>query len=567
MTPPGAISPRRIPMVNSEAALLGNNCKDEACMGQQIQVGVRLLEQGNTHAAQDIFRDTVDCAEESKNIRYELLAKALIHLSEGRILAAQSNLQAIYDNPYAQRLLQVISQYDHKEVKLQTLHLLHQILQEEQSATPEASELKKVGEFLEESMRLYSLENKSSLQNIFYRLENDPSKKFSGMTQAIRQLAEGLGGRILDTSLLTNRERCKSLFHLLTTELLPQKRIGSAYLVAKMFQKDPDYGAQAHQYIQNFEAITQEAPWISTDFLDQGASYFAVSLLALAAGRWASRGVWHFLTRDIERLSIRRALGSAALSLGVSSATYFLSEKTLLGLTGFDGKIWPASGSELARELGADLIVMGLSNAMGGAFTWASDRAFAPISSRFSRMFRYTAYTLRSPLRLAAWGTTATFHSMVLYGTHRWQDNIGMVERFRPGKALELLPDEWLEIERNGFSVLRAQNILAQYRRESSTQMQNIKSDEIYHEIHELKRWIRSLYKGKQNPDEEKLLGLFWMARSCGKLNDAVQGHFSNWMRDNRFDRLNIYLQSQQIPLEVSDQGELIILPNDSSKP
>lgn len=560
MTPPRAVSPRPIPIINSEAALPKTDCVDEACMDQQINAGVSLLERGQTRAAQDIFQNTADCAESHKNIRYELLAQALIHLSEGRILAAQRNLQAIHDNPYAHRLLQVISQYDHKEVKLQTLHLLYNMTREEQSSRPKNAELKKLQAFLESSIRLYALDNSSSLQNIFHRLEKDPQQNFLGMTQALRALANGLGARILDTTTLTHPSRNNSLFHLLQSDLLPQKKVGSAYLVAKMFQKDPEHGILARQHIKNFEGITQDPRWISTDFLDQGASYFAVSLLALASGRWASRGVWHFFTRNLENISFRRAIARFSLSLGASAGTYFLSEKALLSLSGFDGKIWPDSGSELARELGADLIVMGLSNIMGGAFTWTSDRVFAPISSRFPRMLRYTAYTLRSPLRLAAWGASGTFHSIVLYGTHRWQDNIGMVERFRPGKPLQLLPNEWLEIEGQGFNVQQAQKILADYRRDSSKQTENIKSDEIYHEIHDLKRWIRSLTHGKQNPDEEKLLGLFWMARVCGKLNDSVQGHFTKWLKENRFDRLNSYLKSHQIPLEVDAQGKLLLL-------
>jgi hypothetical protein len=202
---------------------------------------------------------------------------------------------------------------------------------------------------------------------------------------------------------------------------------------------------------------------------------------------------------------------------------------------------------------------MGISNIMGGSFSWMSNRVFSPISSRVPRAWRFAGYTLRSPFRLATWGLTGTLHASALYGVHRWQDNIGMVERFRKGKSLRLLPSEWVEMESNGLHVIRSQKVLAQYRADSSKQIEDIKGDEIYHQIHEMKRWIRNLNNGRLNPEqEEQLLGIFWIARACGKLNESAQGHLLKWMKEGRYDRVDQYLFFHQIPLFVSPQERIL---------
>lgn len=563
MSPPGEIPkhpivlrPDALGQALSEAA---KPCQDEACLNEKVEAGVALLGAGNTPGAQDLFRNMEECASANKNIRYELLARGLIALSEGHILAAQENFRSIYDHPYAQRLLQVISRYDDQEVSLQTLHLLSNLVEEEKADHPGQALLKDLQSFTEEALKLFSTEKNLSLKIVFERLEMDPSKNFKGLTEALSQVGNGLGGAILGTAELKNHARGQALFSLLETRLLPEKRMGTAYLIAKMYQKDPEFGDRARQYILRFEGIVKDPRWVTTDFLDQGASYFAVSLASLALARYASRGVWALLTRNNASLSWGRRLLGVGLSLSASTATYFVAEKALLGLSGFDGKILPESGSELARELGADMIVMGLSNAMGGVFTWSTERIFRPISSRLPRGLRYLGYVARSPLRLAAWGLTAGAHATVLYGTHRFEDNFGMIDRFRKGKPLRWLPQEWVNTEYNGLDVLRAQNLLSQYLSESSRQIEDIKGDEIYHQIHDMKRWIRSL-NGKQSPEqEEQLLGIFWIARACGKLNESAQEHLLKWMKEGRYERINQYLTFHQIPLLVAPEAKLFV--------
>lgn len=539
-------APRKIPPKPNTGFVANDLCQDEACFQKQIAEGIHFLENGYGSQAQDLFHNMAECAAANKNIRYELLARGLINLSEGRILAAQSNLEAIYDHPYAHRLLKIISHYDGNEVELQTLHLIHNLAEEESKQQPENNSLLELKNLLEKTLQ----------KNPPLSLNSLP-----GLREKISALPGGLGLRILESASLDNRARANALFALIQEELIPRKRIGCAYLIAKMFEKDPLHGEQARQYLANFEGIPKDPRWISTDFLDQGASYFFISLLALGAGRWASRGVWHFLTRGVEEISWLRRISGIGLSLAASTATYFISEKTILAATNFDGKIWPESGSELARELGADMIVMGLSNLMGGVFTWTSDRLFAPISSRFPPALRYLGYTLRSPLRVATWGLTGTLHATVLYGAHRWQDNIGMAERFRKGKALRLLPQEWLEIEYKGFEMNRAQQILHHYRSDSAQQLQNMKGDEVYHQIHAMKRWIRSLNeKNPQATQEEQLLGIFWIARACGKLNESAQDYLLKWMKESRYEKVKDYFGSHEIPLSLSPKGEILIL-------
>lgn len=553
MTPPGGIPKTSIYPSSAMDA-------DESSLDQQVEAGVLLLDAGNTQGAQDVFKNMEACATANQNIRYELLARGLINLSEGHILAAQRNLQAIHEHPYAHRLLQVISHYDDQVVQLQTLHLLNNLVKEEQAAHPENSNLTNLQAFLEEAIQIYSSGKNLSLKMVFEQLEQAPHKVYKGMPQILEMLAEGLGKEILNTMGLSNRARAKALFTLIETKLLPQKRIGSAYLIAKMYQKDPEFGEQAIQYVSRFEGIIQDTRWTLTDFMDQGASYFAISLLSLGVGRYTSRGVWTLLTRNIEKVSWARRFAGLGLSLAASTATYFISEKALLAISGFDGKIWPASGTELAREMGADMIVMGLSNLMGGVFTWSTQRIFRPFSERLPRMVRFAGYTLRSPIRLATWGLTTSAHATLLYGTHRWEDNKGMIDRFRKGKPLRWLPQEWVEAEHNALEVLEAQRVLTKYLANSSRQTENVKGDEIYHQIHDLKRWMRELNGGIQSLDrEEQILGIFWIARACGKLNESAQAHLLKWVREERYDKVNQYLFYHNIPLAISPEVKIFI--------
>ncbi len=174
-------------------------------------------------------------------------------------------------------------------------------------------------------------------------------------------------------------------------------------------------------------------------------------------------------------------------------------------------------------------------------------------------MIRFLKYSARSPLRLGSLGLAATTHTMVLYGTHRWEDNIGMIDRFRKGKPLRWLPQEWVVVQHDALEVLQAKQVLRRYLANSSQQTENVKSDEIYHQIHDLKRWIRELNGGIQdNEKEEQLLGIFWIAKACGQLNESAQDHLLKWVKEKRYDKVNQYLFYHQIPLQISEEVKIL---------
>ncbi len=561
MTPPRGI-PTQNP-VTPVAKYPVMECKDDACLLQKIDEGVDKLKNGDQKAAKDTFLNVADCAVSNKNVRYEILARALVNLSEGQILAAQSNLEAIREHPYAQQLLETISSYDHQVIQLQTLYLVQNLIQEEKTDHPNDESLSRAQNFVEEALQLFTTRKASSIAEAFNILETNPQKNYQGMSDLIKGVSNGLGGEIIQSAGLANRLRAETLFRLIDTKLLTQKRMGTVFLIAKMYQKDPSYGNRANQYLMRSTGLIQDPAWISTDFLDQGTTYFLISLLSLAAARYASRGVWAYLTRNSEAaLPWWKRIAGAGLSLGVSTATYFISEKALMGISGFDGKVWPSSGSELAKELGADMIVMGLSNLMGGVFTWGTNRIFKPISAKIPWPWRIAGYAFRTPFRAGTWLTTSALHGTVLYATHRWEDNHGMIERFRQGKPTNFLPQSWMNTAYNAQDVIRSEKILNQYQGETSKQIQEAKSDEIYHQVHDMKRWINKLMLGTYSQDQvDTLLGIFWMAQHCGSLNESAQDNLALWMKEKRYDKVNQYLFYHNIPLQLNNDNGRFILP------
>ncbi len=539
---------------------LAKNCSGPQCEEIQLSAGGLLLAEGDSKGAQDVFQNMAECASASKDIRHELLARGLIALSEGRILDAQTNLQAIQDHPYAQRLLKILSRYDEQVVALQTLHLLNSLVEEEQRLHPEDEALQPLVPFIQEAIQIVSTHRDFSLRVVLSNLEKMPAKNYAGCLQALQNLAGGIGEELLRTSRLSsNRIRGLNLFSLLENRLMPSHHAGTAYLIAKIYQKDPEFGKLASKYALTLEGFRKDIRWIGTDFLDQGASYFFASWLSLFPARFASRGVWSFFTRGGN--SGWKLLLAAGLSWGASTATYFLSEKTLLYASGFDGKIWPASGNELAREFGADMIVMGLSNLLGGAFAWSSHKIFKPLSDSLPWFSRLTRQTLRTPFRMLVWGGSTLAQGSLLYTVHRWEDNHGILDRFRKGKPLNLLSAEWVEIEQRTQGVIDAQKILGKLLASYSSQKQNLKSDEVYHRIHDLKHWIGELFPSANAEQEEQLLGIFWIAHTCGYLNTSAQEYLVKWMKEKRYDKINDFLSEHEIPLQVTPNEPLLIPP------
>lgn len=553
MTPPGGIPKQLNPLHSGhgEADHVPN-------MDAQIEEGVSALKRGDVNHAKDQFKNLAKCAEANQNIRYEILAQGLIYLSEGHILAAQRMLQGIHEHPYAQQLLKNISYYDDQVVQLQTLYLLQGLVEEEYAENPGNTQNQKLKTFLEEAAALLKDNKNSSLPMILSGLEQNPQKNYPGMIVALQALGGGSGKEILDAINLDNRLRAQKLFRIIDDKLILQNRTGTAYLIAKMYQKDPEFGQRAQQHLLQFEGLLKDPRWVLTDFMDQGATYFAISLFALAGARYASRGVWARLTRNDAVLSTWQKIWGAGLSLGVSTATYFVTEKALMTASGFDGKIWPESGSELAKEIGADMIVMGFSNLMGGIFTAGTEKFFKPMPEKMPGWLRFTRYTLRSPLRFAAWTFTSSMHGMVLYGTHRWEDDQEITQRFRQGKALHWIPQTWIKTQHDALQVREAQELLRKYSTLSSQQTQNMKGDEIYLKIRDMKLWIRKLHGNRyiQAEDEKHLLGVFWIAQACGQLNGSAKDHLLQWVEQGRYDKVNQYLYFHQIPLQISEENK-----------
>lgn len=541
---------------------IAKDCEGEACLQAQVDAGALLLADGDIGSAIGAFNNMAECASANHNLKYELLAKGLIALSEGRILNAQTDFQAIKDHPYAQRLLEVISHYDDQSVALETLHYLLNLVQEEKKSQPlHILTLTKIEKFIEEAIPIASNSNNVPLREILVNLEQS-KPEYSGMNQEIEKLADGIGKELLRTAQLTNAERGLALFSLVQGKLIPSHHLGTAYLISKRYQKDSTYASPAKSLLLQYEGLNKDNRTIITDFLDNGATYFAASLLALGAGRLASRGVWALFTRGGAELSRLRWLLAGSSALAASTGTYFLTEKALLSFSGFDGKIWPQSGSELARELGADMIVMGVSNVVGGSLSWSSKRIFKPLSSKLPLVSRIARHTLRTPPRMVIWGASATLHSFLLYSVHRWEDNSGLIDRFRIGKSIALIPPAWVELEQNNLQILQAQKTLGKLLSSTSSQEQNIKSNEVYAQVHKLQRWMSQLAPQLAPDSEEaqRLLGIFWIAKTCGVLNQSAQDYLAKWMKEKRYNKVNDYFSRHQIPLQVAPQ-ELIFMP------
>src|SRR5262249_28375510 len=137
------------------------------------------------------------------------------------------------------------------------------------------------------------------------------------------------------------------------------------------------------------------------EMFDEGLTYFLVSYAALGVGRLAARGTWSYYTSlfgtEIPRFSKRWLIGQG-ITWGVSTGAYWLSDKILLHAIGYDGKIWPHSVGEATRELGADLIVMGLANLLGGGARYLNKKWFPPLpASRW--FFKAGQYAYRTPLK------------------------------------------------------------------------------------------------------------------------------------------------------------------------
>src|SRR5262249_42810936 len=297
------------------------------------------------------------------------LAKGLIALSEGRIRDAKMYLLPIQDHPYAKSLLSLIEENDKWVTSIQTVHILIALCDDELALRREPDPtILRLKRFLN-SVEDHLMKKKGTdLQSLMAVVAQDTAD-FTEMPQALEKLGDGAGGEILRSGSLSNEEvRAESLLTLLNDRLIPSHRAGSSYLIARIFEKHPTYGPMAQKRLLELAGIKTNKGQMVLEMFDEGLTYFLVSYAALGIGRLTARGTWSYFSSrtatEIPRFSRRWFLGQVA-TLGASTGAYWLSDKILLHLIGYDGKIWPHSVGETVRELGADLIVMGLANLVG----------------------------------------------------------------------------------------------------------------------------------------------------------------------------------------------------------
>src|SRR4029434_9611416 len=127
---------------------LSQGCNDSICRQSKALSGGIYLAQNDPNSAQKVFQGFDKDAGDKKDIRTETLAKALIALSEGRILDAKFILIPVQDHPYAQTLLKLIKAHDEWVSSVETAHILIALCDDELASRQKNGQVERVKAFL-----------------------------------------------------------------------------------------------------------------------------------------------------------------------------------------------------------------------------------------------------------------------------------------------------------------------------------------------------------------------------------------------------------------------------------
>src|SRR5262245_41680449 len=125
-----------------------------------------------------------------------------------------------------------------------------------------------------------------SLTEVMGAVATDPAFDFSGMPQVVDSLAGGAGAEIVRTADVSEEAlRAQTLLTLLDDKLLPKHRAGSSYMIARIFEKHPEYGKTAQRHLLDLAGIKSDPRRVFMEMVDEGLGSFTVSLLALMPAR------------------------------------------------------------------------------------------------------------------------------------------------------------------------------------------------------------------------------------------------------------------------------------------
>jgi hypothetical protein len=442
--------------------------------------------------------------------------------------------------------------------------------------------LPRIKAFLDDAEALLKSGEGPKLEGVFSKLASDPTKNYSDIPHLLETFADGDGRQILQSEGMEEPEqRAQSLFAFVNEELLPKHRSGTAYLIGKFFEKNTETKQTATNLLARLSGFKTKNEGIFNDYifaemLDNGLTSFLASYVALFPGRMASNWVLgRWAAKYGPEMGWGRRIAGYGLSLTAGTVAYYASEKSLLGIFGFDGQILPKSGGEFFREFGADMIVMGLSNLLGGTTRrLAQDRALTvtSASSRWGRwLYKFKEkkdvgegvmqkiYGLRAPYRGLLRTINVIGQPILLHTVQRWEDRSGLMPRFAPGKTTRFLlhmPVSWQNQLLEGYQVQSSEKILGQLLNHQLTVKDRTVTDQLYNRIASLKQWVVKLSPEATPEQEEMLLGVFWVAQEQGVFGGGAPDILLKWNNEKRYEKLNEYFTKKKIPLQVSPYGE-----------
>ncbi|MFO1520403.1 MAG: hypothetical protein U1F57_12205 [bacterium] len=541
---------------------LSQGCSDSFCKDSKLLAGQIYLAQNDPQNAQKVFTGYGDDVSAKKDPKERLLARGLLLLSDGKILDAKTYLEPIKSDPVAKTLLDLIDQNDQKMVSLQTLYILKALCDDEKSTHKGDPKLEQIQKFLEEAEGLLKGDEGLSLDNAFTRLSADSTKNYSDLIPQVEALGDGIGGDVLKASRFQlDQMRVQAWYGLVEKSLIPNHRMGTAYMISKILEKDRFVGKSATDTILKLQGIKED--WhgaIAMEVLDGGGTYFLASLIALAPARFATRGTWALWTRWF---GTKMPLWKTALGMGVSwlagTATYYAVEKSTLWAMGYNGA--PTSASDKLREFGCDMIVVGLANVLGIG-SQRLYRKFFPVQTTPSELFYKRAgwFALRTTGKSLYWGTYLFSQGALLHFNHRWQDNAGWTQRFRPGYPTHLTPASWDLALLERRQIQTAEKTLGQLINHLISIRSVTVTDKLDRRIRDLKKWVGNLNPAADPEQEETLLGVFWVAQERGVFGGGAPDTILKWTREKRFNKVNDYFKKHQIPLQATEDGDFKLI-------
>jgi hypothetical protein len=167
-------------------------------------------------------------------------------------------------------------------------------------------------------------------------------------------------------------------------------------------------------------------------------------------------------------------------------------------------------------------------------------------------------YKMRSGWRFILQASRPLVYGKILHATQRWEDKSGLMPRFAPGKTTRILrmPTSWKDQLLEGYQVQSAEKILGQLLNHQLTVKDRTVSDQLYNRIASLKEWVAKMSPEATPDQDERLLGVFWVAQDRGVLGGGAPDILLKWNNEKRYEKLNEYFAKKKIPLQVSEYGE-----------